>query len=332
MLAPYPEIQPNQCSRLTVDASSELYIEESGSVDGHPVLVLHDGPGGRSEGYYRRLFDAERYRIIQFDQRGCGRSTPSAEIPANMLADAVADTAAVLSHLHIDRAVVMGFGWGARVAVEFAMAHPEQIIHLLGCGYGCESKASAEWLFGGGAKDLFPDEWAELLQTLEVNSAKSLLSRVTETMAGSNELLQAHTAKAWANWLARISSLHVHGEIVGNFTNPRNALTLTKMGSLFFLDMFNDETVHSLPGFEGGLVDVGPFEGGQVKGAIIHGRYDAVSPLSQSFELHQRWPGSELYIVRNAGHTAYDPAMTDALLRIISQVADRLDGVGELNG
>jgi proline iminopeptidase len=322
MLAPYPDIKINRSDHLSVSDLHTLYIEESGSAEGYPALVLHDGPGSGSEAYHRRLFDAERFRIIQFDQRGCGRSCPFAETEQNSLVHSVADADAVLQHLDIAKAVLVGFGWGARIAMEFAKVHPEKVISLVLCGYGYESRAATNWLFEGGARDLFPDEWAILTEALEVTDSDPVLSRLLERMADTNEFVQIQTAKAWAYWLARISSFHVHRSVVERLTHPHNALALAKLGSQVFQKLAVTKGVEELSS----IVESG------LGGFIVHGRYDAVCPLAHGYSLHQRWPHSELLIVRDAGHSIHDPAMTDTMIRAIGKIADVLDGVEKLNG
>lgn len=322
MLVPYPEIKVSQSHRLRVSDLHSIYIEESGSVDGHPALIFHDGPGFGADPFHRRLFDAERFRIIQFDQRGCGRSVPFAETAGNLPADSVADVMRILEHLDIEKIVLVGFGWGARLAREFASAHPDRVISAVLCGYGFDSKANTDWLFGGGAKDLFPDEWAILLKSLNVENASGLLSVINQHMSEANELVQIHTAKAFAQWMAKISSLHINRSVIERFTLSRNALSMTKLAAATFARMSTSKKDKFLP----------ELRETDFPGILVHGRYDAVCPLSCAYECHQQWTQSELFIVRDAGHSIYDPAMTDAMVRTIGMVADRLDGVGKLNG
>lgn len=322
MLAPYPDIKINRSYHIQAGELHSLYVEESGSPEGYPAIVLHDGPGTGSEAYHRRLFDAERFRIVQFDQRGCGRSLPFAETKQNSLADSVEDINALLQHLGQAKALLVGFGWGARIALEFARFNPDKVVELVLCGYGYESAATNDWLFGGGARQLFPDEWQELIKALELSNTERLLPALAERMASPNEFVQIQTAKVWANWLAKISSLHVHRNLVERLTHPHHALTLAKLGANVFQQLAAIQKNSSLAA----LTDK------NISGTIVHGRYNAVCPLAHGFDLHQRWPGSELLIVRDAGHSVYDPAMTDAVLRVVGRVADRLDGVEKLNG
>ena len=322
MLMPFPEIKVNQSHRLRVSDLHSVYVEESGSADGHPALIIHDGPGFGSDAYHRRLFDAERFRIIQFDQRGCGRSVPFAETNGNSLIDSVNDANRILEHLDVDKVIVVGFGWGARIARQFITAHPDRTLAGVLCGYGFDSKASANWLLGGGAKDLFPDEWAVLLKSLDVTDPAMLLASIKTRMSDSNELVQVQTAKAFAHWMARISSLHINRSVVERFTLPRNALSFTKLAGTAFERLLADE-------LSAVATDLRETE---FPGFIVHGRYDAVCPLAHAYQLHQQWSQSELFIVRDSGHSVNDPAMTDAMIRTIGLVADRLDGVERLNG
>ncbi len=320
MLAPYPEIKINQKIALSVSPLHTLHIEESGSPDGIPVIVLHDGPGLGSESYHRRLFDAERYRVIQFDQRGCGRSAPFAEDEHNSLEESVGDLAQVLEKLEVEQTVLVGFGWGARIAQEFAKLHKAKVHALVLCGYGFTGKETVTWLFNLGAPSLFPDEWDALKRALEIGADTDVLTRVSAGITDANELTQIQTAKAWAHWLAKISSFHINRRLLEQYTHPHNAIALTSLSCKLFERL--NRTLHS--------ADAGAMD--ELPGFIVHGRYDAVCPLSSSHRLHQSWPGSELIVVRDAGHSVHDPALTDALIRVIGQVADRIDGTLQLNG
>ncbi len=318
MLSPYPEILSYKTTLLDVDPVHSLHIEETGSPKGLPVFVLHDGPGIGSDPYHRRLFDAERFRIIEIDQRGCGRSQPLADVEGNSVAISKSDLTRVMDHLGVEAGILVGFGWGGYLAVQYAEEYPEKVLGLLLCGYGlCDSRA-VSWLLKTGAPSIFPDHWFDLMQRLDA-TPDNLIEIMTDMLMGANELDQIQAAKAWARWLAKISTLHCQQSLVEQYCHPHNAIAIARLGIQHLLGL-SDQPVCD------------PRIRTETPCVIVHGRYDAVCPLEAAYHLHGRVEGSRFYIVRDAGHSPHDPAMADTLIRAISELADKLEGRERLNG
>ena len=318
MLSPYPEILSYKTALINTDQSHSLHIEETGNPKGLPVFVLHDGPGIGSDPFHRRLFDAERFRIIEYDQRGCGRSQPLADLEGNTLETAISDLLKVMDYVGLERGVFVGFGWGASLAARFAEIHPQKVSGLVICGYGLCDRRSVTWLLKGGAPSLFPDHWSDLLQRLGATS-DNLVNVMTDMLMGANELDQIQAAKAWSRWLAKISTLHCQQSLVEHYCHPHNAIAIARLGFQHLLGL-----VESKPS--------GITLNADIPSVIVHGRYDAVCPLVAAYELHKQSSDSRFYIVRDAGHAPHDPAMTDTMIRAISELADTLEGREKLNG
>ncbi|WP_020410666.1 alpha/beta fold hydrolase [Hahella ganghwensis] len=319
MLTPYPEITPYRSGSIDIDETHLLHFDETGNPEGLPVFVLHDGPGGGSDAFHRRLFDAERFRIIQYDQRGCGRSLPLADMEHCQVSEAVSDLRMLMSRLELEKVSVVGFGWGARIASELCKATPDLVNGLILCGYGFCGRESMEWLLEYGAPKLFPDYYQELVQRLGNGSSDALMQALEKMLLGANELDQIQAAKAWAKWLAKISTLHCQAHLVDQYSHPHYAISLAKLGVTVF------KRLSEMPAEDSGIPE-------SVASTIVHGRYDAVTPLESAHSLHRQSPGSELVVVRDAGHSPHDPAMTDVMIKVIGQMADRLGGYGKLNG
>ncbi|OZG74932.1 hypothetical protein BTA51_00565 [Hahella sp. CCB-MM4] len=319
MLTPYPEITPYNSGSIEIDKDHIIHFDETGNPEGLPVFVLHDGPGGGSDPFHRRLFDAEKYRIIQYDQKGTGRSLPLGEVKGWNVSQATSDLRALIEKLGLESVSLVGFGWGARIAVDYSMAYPGQLNGMILCGYGFCDHHSVKWLLDNGAPNLFPDHFQELINRLGGGPSVPVMSAMEDMLLGANELEQIQAAKAWAKWLAKISTLHCQPHLIDQYVHPHNAITLAKFGVSVFREL--SETERS--------VSIVP---DSIPATIVHGRYDAVTPLEVSYSLHQRSSGSELVVVRDAGHSPHDPAMADAMIRIIGQLADRLGGYGKLNG
>ncbi len=319
MLTPYPEIIPYSSGSIEIGKDRTIHFDETGNPEGLPVFVLHDGPGGGSDPFHRRLFDAEKFRILQYDQSGSGRSQPLGDTENCGVSRAVSDLQVLIEKLGLDKVSLVGFGWGARIAVDYSMAFPAKINGLILCGYGFCDQQSVNWLLDYGASNLFPDYYQELISRLGNGSSDSVMQAMENMLLGANELDQIQAAKAWAKFLAKISTLHCQPHLIDQYVHPHNAITLAKFGVSVLRELSEMErSVASIPD--------------NIPATIVHGRYDAVSPLASSYGLYQRSLGSELVVVRDAGHSPHDPAMADAMIKIIGQLADRLGGYGKLNG
>lgn len=320
MLTLYPDIKPNARHRLAVDPPHELYVEESGNPDGIPVLVVHGGPGGGCEDYYRRFFDAERYRIILMDQRGAGRSSPLAEFEGNTTQNLVEDMETVRSFLGISQWMLFGGSWGSTLSLVYAQTHPDRVLGLVLRGiFLCRPK-DIHWFYQEGASRIFPDYWKDFLAPIPQNERGDLVSAYYQRLTSDNELEQIQAAKAWSIWEGRCATLHPNPRVVEHFGHPHVAIALARIECHYFMNnaFLEDNQI---------VRDAGCLK--DIPGIIVHGRYDMVCPLDNAIALSEAWPEADLRIIRDAGHSASEPAIVDALMRGVDELVARFDGSAE---
>ena len=311
MLNLYPDIEPYARHRLAVDEPHELYLEESGNPDGIPVLVVHGGPGGGCEDYHRRFFDAERFRIILMDQRGAGRSTPLAELEGNSTGALVQDMETIRQFLGIDRWLLFGGSWGSTLSLVYAETYPERVLGLVLRGIFLCRPRDIQWFYQEGASRVFPDYWQDFLAPIPEAERGDMVTAYYRRLTSANELEQIQAAKAWSIWEGRCATLHPNPKVVEHFGHPHVAIALARIECHYFMNnafLEPDQIVRDA----GRLADI--------PGVIVHGRYDMVCPLDNALALHQAWPEAELHIIRDAGHSASEPAIVDALLRGVEEV------------
>ena len=314
----FPEIKPYQRHKLQVCDLHEIYLDEAGNPDGIPVAFVHGGPGAACDRNSRRFFDPELFRIITFDQRGCGRSKPHGELRENTTGDLIADMEKIREHLGIEQWVLFGGSWGATLSLLYAQTHPGRVTAMVLRGIFLCRQRDMDWLFREGANRIFPDGWGDFLKPIPESARHRLLDAYYERLTGPDELARMAAAKAWATWEASCATLRHDPAGLSQFTSPHRALALARVEAHYFVnDCFirenqilnNMETLADIPG------------------QIIHGRYDMVCPLDNATELHHRWPGSELCIVREAGHFATEPALTDCLVKATDEIGRDLSPV-----
>ncbi|NIR59069.1 MAG: prolyl aminopeptidase [Gammaproteobacteria bacterium] len=311
----YPEIQPFRSLRLAVDDVHTLHVEECGRHDGLPVLFLHGGPGIGTEPLHRRFFDPAAYRIILFDQRGCGRSTPHAELTNNNTHALVADIERLRRELGIERWLVFGGSWGSTLGLLYAQAHPERVLGLILRGiYLCRPR-DIQWFYQSGADRLLPEAWEEFLAPIPEAERGDLVRAYYERLTGDNDIERMRAAKAWALWEAKAATLRPEPAVVAHFDDPYRALSTARIECHYFAhDCFLE--VDQI------LRDTGRLA--EIPGIIVHGRYDLICPVEQAWALSRAWPQAELGIAPDAGHAATEPGIRDALLEATDRFAERL--------
>jgi proline iminopeptidase len=315
MLNLFAEIKPYVSHTLDVEPPHQLHVEECGNPDGIPVLFVHGGPGAGCEDYHRRFFDPELYRIILFDQRGCGRSTPHAELEGNTTQALVADMESIREHLNIDRWLLFGGSWGSTLSLVYAETHPERVLGLVLRGIFLCRQHEIDWFYQEGTNRLFPDYWKDYLAPIPEAERGDLLSAYYRRLTGDNEMERMVAAKAWSMWEGRTATLNPSESVVEHFGNPFTALSLARIECHYFVnDTFLEPNQI--------LRDAGRLAG--IPGVIVHGRYDVICPLENAWQLHQAWPDSELRIIPAAGHSASEPATVDALITATNEFAERL--------
>lgn len=315
MLTLFPDLTPNQTYRFSVSDVHEIYVEESGNRNGIPIVVMHGGPGLGCGRYLRRFFDSERFRIIMIDQRGAGRSKPLAEVAENTANDLVADVEYVRQALEVDKWLVFGYGWGAALALLYAVRNAQSVVGMLLQGVMLGGQKEVDWLFKDGCNRVFPDGWHEFIAPLGVDERHDVLAAYSRRLNDNNELVQMQAAKAWAYWMARCSSLHPNQSVVDYYLNPHVAIALAKLQCHYFSNL----------GFQAGsdiLSGLKSLAG--IPGVLVHGRYDLISPLSGALNLQNHWAGAEIHIIRDAGHSIAEPAIVDAIMSSINQLIDRV--------
>ena len=311
----FPDIKPYASQRLAVDDLHTLQVEECGDPDGLPVLFLHGGPGAGCEPMHRRFFDPQRYRIVLFDQRGCGQSTPHAELRDNTTWHGVADIEKLRKHLKIDRWVVFGGSWGSTLALAYAQTHPDRVRGLILRGiFLCRDRDLA-WFYQEGASRLFPDLWEHFLAPIPAAERNDLVQAYYRRLTSTNELERLRVAKAWSVWEGSTLTLESNTALVDHFGEARRALGLARIECHYFVNhcfMEPDQLLRNA----GRLRDI--------PGVIVHGRYDVICPLDNAWALHRAWPEAELRIIGAAGHAASEPGIVDALITATQSFADRL--------
>ena len=302
----YPPIHENRHFTLKVDEIHELYIEECGEPEGVPVIFLHGGPGAGCEPYHRQLFNPEKYRIILFDQRGCGRSTPHASLENNTTQHLIADMEMIRQELGIDKWVVAGGSWGSTLALAYAETHPDKVRGSIVRGIFLATPKEVHWFYQEGASQIFPDYWQDFLHPIPENERDDLLKAYHARLTGDDEIARMGAAKAWSLWEARTATLLPHASILEHFSDPHNAMSIARIEAHYFMHgsflednqlLKNASRLKDIPGY------------------IIHGRYDMICLIQQAYDLHNAWQGSELFVVQGAGHSAAEMGITAALIK-----------------
>ena len=309
----YPEIQPHRTGHLRVSALHEIYYEECGNPQGRPVVFVHGGPGGGADASARRFFDPARYRIVLFDQRGCGRSRPHAELRENTTPLLVADMEVLREFLGIDRWVVFGGSWGSTLALAYAEAHPQRVLGLILRGIFLLRPAEIAWFYQHGASEIWPDRWEEYLAPIPPAERDDLLGAYHRRLVGDDREVALAAARAWSIWEGTTSHLYESEKTVARFGAEAFALALARIEAHYFVNRGFFEKPDQL------LRDVDRIRA--IPGVIVQGRYDVVCPMTSAWDLHRAWPEAELRIVPDAGHSAFEPGIVHELVSATDRYA-----------
>jgi proline iminopeptidase len=306
-LTSFPDILPYRMGRLKVSSLHEIYYEECGNPKGKPAVVLHGGPGGGIVAMLRRMHDPQAYRIILFDQRGCGQSTPHAELRENTTWDLVADMEKLRVHLGIERWQVFGGSWGSTLALAYTETHPDRVSELILRGIFLLRKWELGWFYQEGASRMFADAWESFVAPIPASDRGDLISAYHKRLTSNDPATQLACAKAWSQWEGATISLLPNPARVADFGNDRFALAFARIECHYFQN-------RGFFGADGELLAKAHRLRG-IPGTIVQGRYDVVTPLASAYDLHKAWPEAEFVIVPDAGHTAAEPGIVDALIR-----------------
>lgn len=308
----HPPIKPYAQHMLSVQEPHEIYVEESGNPDGIPVLFVHGGPGAGCTPDDRRFFSPAHYRIILFDQRGCGHSTPHASIKNNDTQATLDDMETIRKNLKIDRWVLFGGSWGSTLSLLYAQKNSETVLGLILRGIFLSREQDIRWFFQEGASNVFPEFWEQFVSPIPEDLRENIIEAYYKRLKGDDELARMNAAKHWSQWEAHCATLNPNRTVVERVTNPHTAMSLALTQTHYF----------SNNGFvkpDQILRDVYKLEG--IPGTIVHGRYDMVCRFDNAYALQRAWPGSELYAIRDAGHSASEPGICDALIHATERMA-----------
>ena len=311
----YPPIEPYVRHTFEVDPPHRIHVQECGNPRGIPVLFVHGGPGGGCEPYHRQYFDPQRYRVILFDQRGCGRSSPRAELQANTTQALLADMELIRVQLGIDQWLLFGGSWGSTLSLVYSETFPERVLGLVLRGIFLCRRQDIQWFYQDGASRLFPDYWRDFVAPVQPSQRDDMVAAYYELLTGEDEVKRLAAARAWSVWEGRTSTLRSNPALVEHFGDARFALSMARIECHYFFNncwlepnqiLDRADRLHGIPG------------------VIVQGRYDVVCPMDQADALHRAWPAARLEVVEGAGHSAAEPGIIDALLRATDGFASQL--------
>ncbi|MGE0763868.1 MAG: prolyl aminopeptidase [Bdellovibrionales bacterium] len=312
----YPITEPYNTGRLKVSSLHELYYEEVGNPKGAPIVFLHGGPGGGVAPKYRQFFDPRHYRVILFDQRGAGLSTPYADLRENTTWDLVADIEKLRTHLKIDQWIVFGGSWGSTLALAYAETHPTSVKGLVLRGIFLCRKKEIDWFYQDGASKIFPDFWDHYLAAIPESERHDLVTAYHKRLTHPDKKIQLEAARAWSIWEGSTSMLFPSDDLIGRFAGDEFALAFARIECHYFVnraffptDNYLIENVHKIR---------------HIPAEIVHGRYDVVCPIENAWELHRAWPESLLHMIPDCGHSALEPGISRKLV----EVTERFKNLG----
>ena len=302
----FPPVEPYRRGRMKVSALHTLYFEECGNPAGRPLVFLHGGPGGGCEPAQRRYFDPRKWRIILFDQRGCGRSRPHAELRENTTWDLVADIEQLRVHLSIDQWLVFGGSWGSTLALAYAQSHPARVQALVLRGIFLLRAAEVAWFYQGGASAIFPDAWDAYLHAIPKRERGDLLSAYYKRLTSRDAQVRRKAARAWSVWEASTSKLVSDPALVKKFGRGRFAEAFARIEAHYFVNRgffeHDDQLLRNVRRIR------------HIPGVIVQGRYDVVCPMRSAWDLACAWPEAELIVVPDAGHSMSETGIRAALI------------------
>jgi proline iminopeptidase len=311
----YPPIEPYRTGRLTVPGGHQLHFEECGIADGKPAVFVHGGPGGGTNAKQRRFFHPQRYRTILFDQRGCGRSTPHASLELNTTWDLVADMERLREHLGIERWLVFGGSWGSTLALAYAQKHPDRVTELVLRGIFLLRQREIRWFYQEGASFVFPDEWEAYRDHIPTAERSDMVAAYHRRLTSPDPQVQLEAARRWSGWEHATSMLLPERDLEARSVTDGPALAMARIECHYFVNRGWFVTDDQL------LRDVHLLR--QIPATIVQGRYDVVCPIDSAWALHRAWPEADFLVSPDAGHSAFEPANSRALVAATDRYAGR---------
>ncbi len=310
----YPPIDPFDSRVLDVGDGHRVYVEQSGRADGIPVVVLHGGPGGGCSPAMRRYFDPDVYRVVLFDQRGCGRSRPHASVDDNTTWHLVADIELIRQTLGIDRWVVFGGSWGATLSLIYAQAHPDRALALILRGVFLMTQGELDWFYGGGAGKFWPDLWDRFESLIPHDERGDMIAAYHRRLFSGDRAIEVRYGRAWAAWENALASIHsdgATGEAPADY-----ARAFSRLENHYFINKGWLDDAHQILNRMDRITDI--------PGVIVQGRYDMICPPVSAYRLAQSWPSARLEMVSRAGHALSEPGVSAALVAAMDQLPPSL--------
>jgi proline iminopeptidase len=306
MLELFPEIEPYDSGFLDVDGVHSVYYEQCGNPDGKPVIFLHGGPGGGCNSVHRRFWDPSVYRIVLFDQRGCGRSTPHAELRNNTTWDLVDDMERIRKHLGIDRWQLFGGSWGSTLSLAYAQQHPGRVTELVLRGIFLLRTQEILWYYQDGASRIFPEAWQEYLAPIPIEERDDMVGSYYKRLTSNDRDVRIVAARAWSIWEGSTSRLIPDADLIERIGEDQFAEAFARIECHYFINggFFQED------GYL--LANIARIQ--HLPAIIVQGRYDVVCPAESAYALHRAWPGSQLHVVPDAGHSALERGIADRLV------------------
>ena len=308
----FPEITPYKTEMFKTTELHNLYIEQSGNPEGMPVVFVHGGPGGGTNADQRRFFDPQKYRIILFDQRGSGQSTPAAELKDNTTWDLVSDLEKIREHLNIKKWVVFGGSWGSTLALTYAIVHPDQVHHLILRGIFLCRPSEIKWFYQFGASEIYPDVWEGYQNHIPENERHDFVTAYYKRLTHEKSDVRLAAAKIWSKWEAATSKLFVDVKAIDDFDDPTYALQFARIECHYFINNAFFKTNNWI------IENIDKIR--HIPADIVQGRYDVVCPARSAWDLHQAWPEARFQFVQDAGHAASEPGTQAALVTAAQNV------------
>ena len=313
----YPEIEPYETGMLDVGDDQSIYWEASGNPDGKPAVFLHGGPGGASGANQRRVFDPKKYRIILFDQRGCGQSTPHASEPnvdlsTNTTWHLVADIEKLREHLGIDKWQVFGGSWGSSLGLAYAETHPEHVTELILRGIFTLRRIELDWFYQGGAAAIYPDLWEGFISPVPDDERGHLIEAYSRLLHDPDQAVRERAGLAWSAWESATVTLLQQPDKIAHFAEPSFAVAFARIENHYFMNRGWFEQ-NQLIRDAGKLTDI--------PGVIVQGRYDMCTPAFTAWDLHTAWPEAEFHLIPDAGHAFDEPGNLNVLLEATDRFA-----------
>ena len=302
----YPEINPYNEFHLKVSDIHTIFVEESGNPNGKPVIFLHGGPGGGIEPIYRQYFNPEKWRIIIFDQRGCGQSTPHAELQENTTWDLVSDIEQIRTHLNIEQWVVFGGSWGSTLSLSYAIKHPNRCKGLILRGIFLLREKEIKWFYQEGCSFIYPDAWEHYINVIPQSERHDLVRAFYKRLTSNNQKIRHEAAKAWSIWEASTSKLFQSNKSLHHFENPKVAEAFARIECHYFINkgFFKEDgwILNQIDSIK------------DIPAVIVQGRYDVVCPMLSAWDLHKKWPQAEFKIIQDAGHSMTEDGIRSELI------------------